>query len=160
MRSLLTSAFLLSAIIARAQPEFVGVLSSKESGTQFAVVETPSSPPTWIKLGDSIGSYIVSEHRIADEVLIFKKDGREFPAKLKESRVQHADYRGEELSVAAAKQLIASDPSWQSDVIYTVFRRKDGGSSLSAAKRDGNGYRVRFLPLTPESVLADKRENK
>jgi hypothetical protein len=142
-----------------AEPEFVGILSSSESGTQFVVAPQPNGTPRWVKTGDWIAGYLVADFRPQEEVLVFKKDGREFSVKLKSSKVQH-DYRGQSLPFTIAKQLIASDPQWRGDVSYEVFQDEDGAWSLAAARRTGRAIQFRFLPLTPESIPTDMRSRE
>jgi hypothetical protein len=173
MKSILAFALLVTVSTTSAAPEFHGMLSSKEVGIQFAVAPEPSLPPRWAKLGDNVGGYILFEFRATDDVLIFKKDGREYTAKLKGSKVQQgddrgqpkvsqkqADYRGEPLAFEAAKELIASAGGWKSDVSYGVFRQKDGTWHLSASRRVGKAMQLRFLPLIPESIPAHMRPQK
>jgi hypothetical protein len=145
---------LLLFVAVRADPEFVGVLTSKESGKLFVVAPSPGAPARWVKIGDEIDGYFVTESRDGDEVLVLKKGHREFVLRLKGSRTQHADYRGALMPLVAAKQLIESLPGWQSDVLYNVFQRKDGVWCLQAARPVGKAMQVRFIPLTTESVSA------
>ncbi len=144
--------FFLPWLCARAEPAFVGFISSKESGIQFVVVPDPGLPPRWIKIGEEIGGYVLVEYRAEQEVLVFKKDGREVLSTLKASKVQHEAYHGERMPFEAAKRLIASREGWESDVTYSVFRRKDGVWILTAGKRMGNTKELNFLPVTAESI--------
>jgi hypothetical protein len=65
--------------------------------------------------------------------------------------------RGRPLSLAAAKQLVASDAAWKSDVTYRVFQQGDGAWCLLASRRVGNKLQIRILPLIPESIPEDMR---
>jgi hypothetical protein len=138
--------------VARGEPEYVGVLSSNEAGKRFVVTPSVGAAPRWIKIGDEIDGYIVSDSREGDDILVLKKDGHEVALRMKGARVQHADYGGTPMSVAAAKQLIAGIAGWESDVMFHVFQRKDGGWSLSAARRVGKALQMRFVPVTPQTA--------
>jgi hypothetical protein len=52
---------LLLFVAVRADPEFVGVLTSKESGKLFVVAASPGAPARLVKIGDEIDGYFVTE---------------------------------------------------------------------------------------------------
>jgi hypothetical protein len=82
-----TAIFLFLLSVAQAVPEFVGVMSTKEEGTKYAVRPTPNDVSRWVKQGDVFAGYVVSDYRAKDEVLVLKKDGQTFQLRMKDAKV-------------------------------------------------------------------------
>src|SRR5689334_5679339 len=119
--------FLILPVVARCDPAFVGFVTTKESGTLFAVVAAPDSPSRWVKVGDTFEGYSVIEYRAKEEALIVKKGGQSFLLRLKESKVSDGTASAFEAKlVAEAKKLVARMDKWESDISYQSGQAMDG----------------------------------
>jgi hypothetical protein len=158
--SLLFSAALVSGV--RAALEFSGYLQAND-GLRFVVMDLETQEVSrWLKLGDEFRGHKLTRFDPKDEILTLDHAGAVRRLALKTSRIKETKsqtpkgaYRGQPMPYATAKQLIASDPAWQSDVSYGVFRANDGTWALRAMQRVGKELRVRFLPLIAESIPPD-----
>jgi hypothetical protein len=105
-------ALLMLAAVAHADPEFVGVVSTKD-GASFAVSLGPGRPSQWVKVGAIIDGYLVLEYRGKEEVLVLKKGEKLFLLNLRTAKVRESPVTqspgaappNEELSNARQKAL-------------------------------------------------------
>jgi hypothetical protein len=71
-----------------AEPVFVGIMTTPSDGTLYSIAPTEKSHTRWVKLGERVSGYLVSEFHAEEEVIVLVKAGREFHVKLRESKVR------------------------------------------------------------------------
>ncbi len=143
--------FLMLVGIAKADPEFVGYLSTRESGTLFAVIPSAGAQTRWVKLEGSFDGYSVAEFRAKDEILVVKKDGRALRLKLKAAKVRDgAASSAEMMIVDAAKKTVARMDKWDSDVGYQAGKAEDGFWYVIATKVVDGRKEVRRIRVTTD----------
>ncbi len=104
------SLLFLLAVSVRSEPAFVGVLSDQTRGTTYAVIPNAGTAPQWVKVGDTVDGYTVSEYQANDEVLVLKKDAQVLRLPLKTARTADAPMAEPPVTaeqLAAAKKKMA-----------------------------------------------------
>jgi len=87
MKTGITTMLFFVAGIAIAEPRFVGVVDGMKEGLQFIIKPSDNGSARWLKLGDSIEGYRLSEFLANNETLIAEKAGHQIRWKLKEAKV-------------------------------------------------------------------------
>jgi len=143
---------LTETIVGRAQPEFVGLFTSPEIGTIYVVVTAPGTGPKLVKVGDSVGEYIVTSYKEHSETLLLKKDDHVLSLQLRHSKVTAAP-----IDMERAKQIISMMAGWEKDVEYRVLQGQDGKFYLLASKHFNNETRVSRLEVAAPSNTPSSR---
>jgi hypothetical protein len=147
-----TAIFLFLLSVAQAVPEFVGVMSTKEEGTKYAVRPTPNDVSRWVKQGDVFDGYVVSDYRVKDEVLVLNKDGQTFQLRMKDAKVRESVPASESVYLEAAKKVIVKMDKWETDVVYQVIDGQDGYWYVYATKVINGNTQMRRVRLTPQGI--------
>jgi hypothetical protein len=89
-RRLLFVSLFFFAIVARADIEFSGVLSSPDQ-TLFSLTDTSTATTSgWIPLGQSFAGYALKSYDAQQDLLTLTRDGAEVKIRLNDSKVQAA----------------------------------------------------------------------
>ena len=83
-------AFLTFAVVAQAEPVFLGYMITRDEGARFVVAASATEPGRWLKIGDSVGGYVLAEYRRDDETVVLKKADGFLVVSLRKTRVSHA----------------------------------------------------------------------
>src|SRR6185436_18414334 len=93
LRLIILGMVLLSATLARAEIEFIGVLATPKK-TQFALIDTAAERTVWVSIGDTFSDYKVTAYdRATDTITLTKSDGElrvrlKDDAKIKSARLE------------------------------------------------------------------------
>jgi len=99
--------------IAFAEPRLVGVVSGLSDATEYLIKPSDDGAVRWLKLGDSIEGFRLTEYLESEETLIVENAGRKGRWKLKESKVvpavtERAEKKASEIiSLEAARKKLA-----------------------------------------------------
>jgi hypothetical protein len=153
-----TALFLLITLIAtsvRAEPAFVGMMSTREHGTVFAVVSSPGAVPRWTKVGDTVDGFHVIAYEAKDDILVGEKDGHALRLKLKESKVRVGVTIAHSQLIEEAKKMmkIVEKREPGPDLVFQIANAEDG--FLHAYMTNVvDGYKVvRLIIATPEGEI-------
>lgn len=153
---LLFATFLLLSAVAQAEPAFVGLLRTRETGELYAVVPSSGAASRWVKIGDEIEGFLIVEYRDSDKVLALRKDGRTIFVRLQDSRIlEGRQAAAEAKAVDVARSLVVRMEKWASGVGYTAAKGADGYWHVIAMKVVDDKTQVRRVRVTPDGKPAN-----
>ncbi len=105
--------FLALLAVAKAEPVFLGMLSTAKDGTFFVVSLSEDARPKWLTIGDTFDGYLVVAYKARDEQLLLRKEGKELVLQLRKPKVRSAPTLLAETEVRElAKAIIAKWDGW------------------------------------------------
>jgi hypothetical protein len=72
-----------SAVAARADIEFVGILATSQS-TQFALADTATGRTDWVQAGGKFAGYTVEKFEPKEDTVLLRREGQELRVRLKD----------------------------------------------------------------------------
>jgi hypothetical protein len=154
---------LLASALLRADPDFVGVITTKDQSF-FALTGRSEGPPQWHEIGQAYGTYTISEYRAEEQSLVLQGEKGTLVLKLKEAKVGAAQGTidiARFLEVARAE--IAKREKWNGPI--QMNPRIDPSSPTSATRGlwfavghfdDASGNRIqRMVVLRTDGTVYD-----
>lgn len=141
----------------RAEPTFLGVMSTTETGTFFLVGGAETVGPKWLKLGQSFDGYVLSDYREKEESLVLKKDAQQLLLKLRVSKVRDLKILGREseLLEIARREVAQRENDWMASARFDTAKRHNDAWFVVAARGEGQGREFRLVVLTDDGRVRD-----
>jgi hypothetical protein len=137
----------------RADPFFVGTISTSESGVYYLLADGEGSQPRWLKIGQRFGDYSL-DYLPKDEALILKKEGRMVSLRLRSAKIPSLKAIVSEADLLAiAKREVAKQDGWDASATYQPAQRYREFWFVVATRSLVKKNEGRLIILTDEGIV-------